>query len=409
MAKNLSTKIEDKYVFTVSTFFWRILVAVAALGVVAGAALFLWGLIPAFKSSPDKETYPPVASVSFDEIRSRLSAQQQSRPAVTPQQLQGSMERGEDKSEQILRSMLEYRTTLDTLRALMPESRYAWQSQGRWSYPYGERYYNYYRDERYRQWIVTAHGIPDRMGEACNKAGITSGTERRQFVLACAKFVRGYPLDKRGQPLDAALKVAQSGITKSVSNLALLGSLRDRLLKDQTDLLLACADFLGRNPSDGAPLLQYTSTAVDSFDVTVRNDGLITMMADYSQRFNNQLDRQKEFTNLFLPMAKNFEPKLQVSALEQYYDLAIAKNAARERAIRRIDAQHESALAQAEHEYQAASTKKGERRVLGVYGMGAGLGTIAFVALLLVLLSIQRYVRRIVERLDMTTPTASGP
>jgi hypothetical protein len=406
MQENLITKIEDKYVFTISTIVWRVFIAVAALGMAVGIALFLWGVIPAFKSSPDKEKYPTVTSVSLDELNGRLlpQQQQQSRPVMPPERPTRYTEQTEKEAEQMMK-FGEYGGALDTLRALMPESHYTWQSQGRWNFPYGVQSWNYYHDARYRQWIVTVYGIPDRIDRACKEAGITTDPDRNQFLLMCAKFVRGYPMEKRGQALDAALKAAQINISKSISNLNLLVVLRDHIFKERSNILLSFADILSRNPSDGASLLEYALTAVDSFDVTVRDNVVIAMVTDYSQRFNNRLDREKEFTDLFLGMAKSFDSKLQLPALEKYYDLAIAKNAERERVIRRIDARHETALAQAELEYQAATAKKSEWRLLGLYGVGAGVATIAFIALLLVLLSIQRYVRKIAESQELSTAT----
>lgn len=379
----------------------------ATVGILAGVLLLLWGIIPAFKSSPDKEQYPPVASVSADDINNRLLPKKLKPTTTTPRQSNKYTEEVEDESQQML-EYGEYNNALDTLRTLMPDSLYAWGSSGYWSYPYGQQYYDYYRDERYRNWVVSVLGIPEQIGKACNGSNITSDTEKKQFVLACAKFVKTFPLDKRGKPFTAALRVIQTSITKSISNLTILGTLSERLLKEKPDTLVDIAGFIDANPSDGAALLEYSLTVIDSFHTASRIEAVLTMANNYYRHFNNKLERQKEFTNLFLPMAGKFPDSLQAQALHQYYEMVITKNVEREREIRRIDAQHANALELAEIEYQQAKEKKSEQRSYGLYGVGAGIATIAFVALLLVLLSIQRYLRRIVEHHDAHTAPASA-
>jgi hypothetical protein len=57
---------------------------------------------------------------------------------------------------------------------------------------------------------------------------------------------------------------------------------------------------------------------------------------------------------------------------------------------------------QAEAEYEASKAKKALWRLNGLYGIAGGIVLVATVALILVLLSIQRYVRQIDQRLTNT-------
>ena len=401
--RNLFTRIEDKYVFTVSTVVWHICVALAAIGVVIGVCVFLVGAIPAMKDTPEKGKYPAIVNVTPEEIRARVApASEQPRPAVRADRKKAI--RAEKPAEAPLPDNIskELEAAYATLRTLLPSPKFAWASSGEWYFPYGRFM------PQYRRWVVRSLGIPGRINSVCKEANITTDAEKAQFVLACSDVIKAFPLDKRGPVFAAALRVAQTSTTKTLANLTLLRTLGNDLMKDRVDLLVASADLLQANPKDGSTFFEFALSAINSFDPSVKADAISTMMRNYRGQFSGNLDRLKEFTAPFLPMAKSFEPKFQASALDQYYALAIAKNVQREQEIRKVDAQYARALEKAEAEYSAANLKKAALRMAGAYGIGSGIGTIAFVALLLVLLSIQRYLRKLVElQTKVVAPTGN--
>ena len=88
MLKKLINKIEETYVFNISQFFWHIFVAIAGVGIIGGIAGFLWGLFPAFKSSVEKEKYPPVAGASLDELTAFINPPKKTERGTARQQQQ---------------------------------------------------------------------------------------------------------------------------------------------------------------------------------------------------------------------------------------------------------------------------------------------------------------------------------
>ena len=131
------------------------------------------------------------------------------------------------------------------------------------------------------------------------------------------------------------------------------------------------------------------------------------MIQAYANYFNNKIDFQKELTDNFLGFGNNFDTKNQGSALEQYYRMSVRKNRDRENEIIRIDDKFESEKAAADAEFLKKQVNKLEYRWKGVYGLGGGIALVSIIALLLVLLSIQRYLKSIDSKL--TVPSEKIP
>lgn len=396
------SKVEEKYVFNISTTVWHILVGLAGLGLVAGFGLLIWGVIPTFKSSVQKDSYPPLTAVSAEEVEISLNpqttkkGQQTERPAAatqTKQQTEQPISSSFDEGEKL------YNAVLDSLRTLLPEAKFAWNSQGYYQYPYGENTYNYYRDERYRRWIVREYGIYDLLNTAFNRTGTQTSRDKAMLASAYLPNIRQFPDEERRRALDALVSVSKESQSKSLANTLLLQRSLQHFLSKRLAALTQCADFIANNPNDGAPFVEYVVSVVDTFKETTRPEILATLLSSYYQYFNNKLDRQKELTNAFIPMTARFDEKKQSAALEAYYRLSMNKNAQREREIRAIDNRYQTELAKAEAELELAKAKKVEQRMLGLYGVGSSLAAVAVIGILLVLFSIQRYVKLIGNKL----------
>jgi hypothetical protein len=120
-------------------------------------------------------------------------------------------------------------------------------------------------------------------------------------------------------------------------------------------------------------------------------------MADsYSKRFK-EFQTQKEYTDGFLPLAKEFEASQQISALKKYYDLLDEKNAVREQKIKEIDSKYAEESAKAESEYEGKKSGQNAIRTTSAIVIGGAIVTIAFFALVLVILSIQRNVVKLLK------------
>ena len=319
MLKKLINKIEETYVFNISQFFWHIFVAIAGVGIIGGIAVFLWGLFPAFKSSVEKEQYPPVAGVSLDELTAfinppkkteRGTARQQQQPQVfTPPVSTGS------SSEE-----LAYRASLDTMQMLIPPAKYNWGAEGHWDYPYGPNY------PQYARWVAGDPSVLDRLESAFSSAGISTFTEKKQLLDAHIAVVRPLKEEFRMQVWKSLINWSGQNLTQALANVRVLAALQPRFPADRYDHITKLAQFGTKNPKDGYAFVEYVSKTIDKFNADDRMQIVNTMINGYYRYFNNRVGQQSELTDLFLPMRTNFTEDQEAKALESYYQLAAQKN-----------------------------------------------------------------------------------
>jgi hypothetical protein len=395
MFKSFINKIEEKYVFNISQFFWHIFVALAAIGIVGGVLLFFWGVIPAFKSSVEKEPYPPMASVSAEELRTALTPPKRAeRPAEwqvpTAQSIQPPVSATASIEE------IAYRASLDTLQSLIPPAKYSWGADGFYEYPYGPNY------PQYRRWVQRAPSVLERLESAFSQSGITSFNEKKQLLDTHIVVVRQFKEEARLPAWKALITWSKPSLSQAIANAKLLASFIPKFSADRSDYFTKLAQFGDKNPNDGYALVDYIGKAIEKFPAERRMDALSALINGYYRYFNNRVQEQIELTNSLLPMLSGFPDDQVVKAVDTYYQLAAQKNYERSQTISAIENRYRQKLMQAEAEYEASKAKKALWRLNGLYGIAGGIVLVATVALILVLLSIQRYVRQIDQRLTNT-------
>lgn len=397
------SKFEEKYVFNISLGFWRLLVGMAVLVLVAGLLFLLWGIIPAFRSSAKKANYPPVVTVSLEELQAQVLPRARAEIKKSAQEGQRvSTAEGKPAKEEppeVAPGEVDYNRLLDSLKALIPPTRYAWKSRGHWEYPYGREYWEYYKSSRYRKWKVDRLGINDRLKTAYRRANADDYMSKKELLTAYLSVLSQFSEDKRTAVLEAVTTYTKESVAQSTANVVLLSGSIPNFSTDRADYLQELATFGKKNPNDGRAFVEYVNGMLNKLDPDVRFDALQAMISSYYKHFNNRIALQKEITNMFLPMVVNFQPEHQVKALGNYYELYLRKNADRMATIRQIDREYARELSLASSEHQSARAKKGEWRLRGVYAIGGAIVFIAFIALILALLSMQRYLERIYERL----------
>jgi len=177
----------------------------------------------------------------------------------------------------------------------------------------------------------------------------------------------------------------------------------DSVLKPNINLLKKNANLLEKNPNDGKPLLQYIIQSAPSFSDSVWQDFASYMVEIYYKKFKN-FQTQKKYTDDFLPIANEFEASQQVSALKKYHDLLEEKNEVREQKIKEIDSKYDMDLAKAEMEYEVKKTGQSDIRKTSAIAIGGAIVIIAFFALILVILSIQRNVVKLLKAQEKERP-----
>jgi hypothetical protein len=167
------------------------------------------------------------------------------------------------------------------------------------------------------------------------------------------------------------------------------------------------------NPLDGPPFIEYISTIINKFDVSARSSVIIGCIDSYYNQFDGIFGKQKESTDLLIPLLPQIKPEHQPKALTQYYKLYLNKNSERDVAIQQIEREYQQKvniieeqytedLTNSENQYENRKLKKSELRLKSLYGIGSGIIAIVLIATLLVFLSIQRSVRKIEESISLS-------
>ncbi|MBZ0200111.1 MAG: hypothetical protein K8H86_09605 [Ignavibacteriaceae bacterium] len=394
MKSKFLTTLEEKFVFKISQYFWHVFIGLAALAVIAGIGFLLWGILPASKTNVDKEPYPPVEQVTLDELKGEKQVAQ-----TTPVVQQPVVETS--KNIDATEGFDDYNKSAAELERLIPPELYSWNNIGHWYYPYGESYYLYYKNtsyaENYREWRVDQLGITEQLDQIFSNLNTTTFAEKKQLLDAYNNSVKNFAEDKRIYVLRIIFNVAKADVPSTISTINLLTGTVKLLGKDAYRDLDDLVSFSNNNPNDGISFIEYVNSVLGKFDQSIRGEILAVFIRNYYSNYDNRFSEQKQATDLFLMYLPKIESKEQANLLKKYYRLMVNKNRERNRAIRNIESNYEQMLQQAEIEYQTNVLKKVEFRLRGLYGVAAGIGVIAFIALLLVLLSIQRYLKSINE------------
>ena len=392
MKLNFLEKFEERFYFKTSYLFWHLLTGIGTLALVVGVVIFLWSLAPSFKPGVNKPRYPKPVKVEVAEIMELILPTAQKtidKPSESTQPVSNDKSAPRKAAEP---GESEYLKTVDKLKALLPSDKFSWESKGHWQ-----------RDWYDRRWVVDVLGLQDKLESTYRKVNVDDYASKKQLLEAYIALVTLFPMEQRLSALKSTMEFSKEDVSTSVSNTKLLQAAVANFSTDNADFIETLATFGKKNPRDGRPFIEYANTTLPKFNPEVRRPILNTLVSSYSTYFNN-IERQKEATNLFLDMLNHFAPDTQEKALDEYYKLYREKNYAREEQIKEIEEEYQAKLDQSESIVSATKSKKATYFALGGKIIGGSVILIAMVAILLVLLSIQRNIKQIRE---MTRPAQS--
>jgi len=373
----LLTTIENKFLFVVSRYFWHIITTIATLAIIGGIFCFLYSLTPIFKTSPVKEKYPEAENVSKEELLAALV------PKNKPQSQKQIAQKGssEEMALEYSEDLEKYLARLAELAELVPDIKKVQQNCLEYSYWYGCQRY--------------AVDTINRVSSVFDKLQINDYGNRTQLIEMYIKIASNYEKKNRFNSLDAAMNIGTEDFSRYLADLIALHK-ADSVFKPNISLLRKNANLLAKNPNDGKPLLQYIIQSAPSFSDSVWQDFDFFMVDSYSKVFAD-FQKQKQYTDGFLPMAKEFEASQQILALKKYYELLDDKNNVREQKIKDIDSKYAKDIANAEMEYGNKKSGQDDIRKTSVIVIGGAIVIIALFALILVILSIQRNVVKLLK------------
>jgi len=388
MKHQILENFEEKFYFKTSHLFWHLLSGLGGLALLAGALIFLWGLTPSMKPEVKKPAYPAPIQVSAGEIKQQITPATRS-SEITAQATNYSI--SAKREEQLSAAapadstMRAYMASYDSLKILLPPAKFRWQTVGHWEQTWWER-----------KWVVDVYGIDDRLQSAYEKANAKNPIAAKQLLDVYLGLLALFPVDQRMTVLRAAIDFSRDDVATSAHHVSLLRAAAANFSTNNADFVETFSTFGKKNPRDGRRFIEHANAVLPKFDSLARPATLKTLTNSYYNYFND-ISKQEEATNLFVGMLNEFEPAQQAKVLAEYYELYRDRNYAREQEITGIEAQYQNELNEAEAAVAAKQAKKAAWRALGWKIAAGSFVTVAFLALFLVLLSIQRNIKMMRE------------
>ena len=200
----------------------------------------------------------------------------------------------------------------------------------------------------------------------------------------------------------AITEYLKGSVDQSVRNVNLLGESVENFSSSRVDFIMELSSFGRKNPRDGYEFIEFANSSLGKFNPEVRMDALKMLVLTYYRHFNNRISYQKEITPPLLSVIGHIPPKNQVATLENYYKLYLDRSQDRSNAIKRIDRQYQRDLSEAESVYSMNRAKKAGLKLLSGQVIGGCIVAIAVLALILALLSIQRGIKRMNDKIGGT-------
>lgn len=418
MKTNYFTKVENKYVFNVSLIFWHLFIALSTIAVVLSIVVFLWSIIPPIERKvvkqpyPEKKQYPEPVKVLLSELKFEDAKQVEVLPPP-PKQVKQDVAKEEPKVYEDTRGKTEYDASLNTLKNLIPPAKYKnyWTGSGSWSYPYGERYWTVYNQEKYRQWNISKAGIEDKLKSTYRKSNAGNFPEKKQLLDAYITVLKLLPEEKRIEALEFLINYTSSDINQNVNVNQAISRVVVKLKGEKNiEYINYLAVFCNNNPTDGAQFVEYISSIIDKFDIQQRSKIIEDLTSSYYNFFSQNFAKQKEATNLIIPMLNQLKGEDHSKTLLKYYRIYLQKNYERDNSIAQIDIEHQEEIKKIDIQYENEKSisnqkhyenenTKTEYRYKSLIVIGGGIILFVLIASILVFLSIQRSVRRIEEKI----------
>ena len=119
------------------------------------------------------------------------------------------------------------------------------------------------------------------------------------------------------------------------------------------------------------------------------------MMNGYYNYFSEAVKFQFKLMESFIPMIPSIDTTRLIKYLEIYYYLGNKNNVNQREAIARIDQNYEEESNLAREIFSRKKEQRRELRVKVIYGVGSAIGLILVITTILLLFSIQQYLKKI--------------
>lgn len=402
-------KVEDKYVFRVSTAFWHFLIGLLTLASIVGIVMFLWSVIPPGKADvkaaeyPAKPTYPPVEKVSLADLH---LTEEKVQPIVNNIDTMPVYKPREEVQTVYDPNKPAYDLALAELRKIIPDvqwkpGKYEITNQTGWEL---------YHSDQYRRWVPTGSSMEDYLDNIYRIVTVKNYSEKKKALDAVTKIVKAAPANNKGKPIE----YISSSINSNWQDLKLLdsictiiaGSLKTFNDKNSANAIQDIIRFIFNYPNVAFDFVPFAVKTCSQLSDSLRTQVLLLLTSSYYNYFHENIEVQKEATEQFIELLPQLHGFAPARALKKFYSVYNEKNKQRSEDIARMlsdyDAQVNTIVAdsirqalQNEYNFRKAQEDKSNLRWRSLQTIGGGLIAIALLGTILTLLSIQRILKRI--------------
>ncbi|MCF6182702.1 hypothetical protein [Lutibacter sp.] len=419
MKKNYLSNLENKYYYGISRTFWHFLAAIAVIGFIVGIGIVGWSYFPPSKKEvtkalkPPKEAYPQQANVKLNEILNALPKDKVKIEKIKNISINNTQktERSISDSKRDTTGLSDFEKQIANLKNTLPFKDFPklWRGEGYYTYPRGEALYKIKKNESYRKFVMTSPGIISKIENRTDKNGFKSYKNKAELVKRYNQILELIDKKNRNKIIYSLTSFKNRNFEKTIKSLNLLRNLSKIYEKNKIiNAFKKNRNFLRNNPNDGIDILIFEINVLQSFAKEERYSASNIIQYEYVNYYNNNLGGIKENTLNFIPFLKKIDIAKQSIALNYYYEIYRSKNVNRRHQIQQIDANYNQLLRKidsdynksqlmAESEFQIKKEKKSRWRFDSFKIIGAALGTILLITLILLLLSMIRNINKLAQ------------
>lgn len=404
MKKDILNRIEEKLAFPLSRWFWHIVVGLGLVALLVGLVTLIYTLIPTGETKVKEMVTPAPVQIQKQDMIDCANGKMPSQVAAQTTGVVNSAPTGD----------IPLLASLEPLLKQMPESQYNWNPKMDTAFGTREDWDPY--QGAYTIYDTVVNEKPGFKAGLVNMIIAQGGNDQKAqqgIVDSLAKLVSMVPNYKE-HFLVSAINLGQV-VPDSIATTEWTGFL-NRLaafviqdLKNDGGIFVNNIQNFINHPNEIANGIEFVDEIMFMSKAAMKegvNLGNSTdLFANYSSLSNNLINAIKQMNDvkelhtadsLYLLMDKSARPDF-IKSLPCYYRAYVAKNAARNAEIAQAKLEYEKAKKEAQLADQAKANEKLALRGTMFIVLGIAVLVVAFFSLMLVLLSIQRSMRQMVE------------
>jgi len=434
MKSSKLSKLENKYYYNISRYFWHFIIALSLLAVATGVTTYFWSLVPPSKEkvvkapTPAKPAYPSMKNVDLQDVLKRLPKAPSKKTKTTNTQPlteePGDSEMVEFEDNQPVENQIDsaalrnFNIAIGDSKSLISIEKFPDFWNNKYQYYFAskrdEKMFRKTHNPALRKRSLIRSGFRKRFINFTHKNNLKDYNRKAELLNIYNRFLTQIDTVNRVKFMNSIalqMPVRNLGTNRIDRRLIAIGDVIQYLPADsQLKTFDKLWRFIRNNPNDGVPLLQYIARHIKDLPQEARLQFIDVLLREYNRNYNNRLLELTKTTDSFIPFITQINPFQLGKALQIYYQLYRQNNFEQSKKIREIDDNYQREVARINEEYrrklQEADIsynnklhKKRSWRQWSYKGVASGFAGILVFSLIVLILSMIRNINRLTETL----------